>query len=139
MMLAAYASQLGMQQVALVLLVLYLAAAVVLLPRELAFLREVAQPRRTWFLVQDLLLQLSILAVLVPSASAAELDLRRMVVVLAGFTLLWIVAIWMSLARQSYVHHLLREARRESEQQLQRIKEQLEDEREDGPSDNSDA
>ena len=138
-MLAAFVSQLGMQQVALVLLVLYLAAAVVLLPRELVFLREVAQPRRSWFIVQDALLQLSILAVLVPSASAPRLDLTRMVIVLAGFTLLWIVAIWMSLARQTYVHHLLREARRESEQQLQRVKQKLEDEREDGPSDNSNA
>lgn len=138
-MLAAYVSQLGMQQVALVLLVLYFAAAAVLLPRELVFLREVELPRRNWFLVQDLMLQLSILAVLVPSASAPQLDLTRMVIVLAGFTMLWIVAIWMSLARQSYVHHLLREARRESEQQLQRVRQKLEDEREDGPSDNSNA
>lgn len=138
MTVAALASSLGMQQVALLLLVFYLASAAILLPREAAFLRAVEQPRRTSFVVQDVLLQLSILAVLVPCASAAELDLARVTIVLAGFTLLWIVAIWMVWARQSYVQHLLREARRDSEQQLKRIKQQLQDQREDVTSGNTD-
>lgn len=131
---ALLANSLAMQPVALIFLVLYLAAVAILTPRELVFLREAPPPRRSWFIVQDVLLQISIMAVLVPCASTAELTLTRIVIVVGGFTVLWIVTVWMVVARQQYVHHLLREARREGERQLRSLSEQLKDEQEDVPS-----
>jgi hypothetical protein len=111
----------GMQPAAMLLLVLYLAAVLILLPRELAFLRDVKSIRRWWFIVQDVLLQASILLVLVPCAISKQLDIGRITVVATGFLMLWVVAVWMIVARQRYVHQMLRAVRDESDRQIKEL------------------
>jgi len=112
------------------LLAIYLAALAVLAPRELSFINGVPRPQRASFIVQDVLLQLCILMVLVPalllpglgSLGATRLALA---VIIAGFGLLWLTVIWMMLARQRYIHQLLRDATRDSRKQLERLKSEL--------------
>lgn len=111
----------GMQPAAMLLLVLYLAAVLILLPRELAFLRDVKSIQRLWFIVQDVLLQVSILLVLVPCAISKQLDIGKITVVATGFVVLWVVAIWMITARQRYVHQMLKAMRDESERQIKEL------------------
>jgi hypothetical protein len=105
----------AMQLAALALLMLYLAAAGMLLPREIAFLREVEPLPRVQFIVIDVLLQIGILTVLLPCATQPQLSLTAVVVVLSGFALLWVVAIWMVFARRRYVYRLLTGAREANE------------------------
>jgi hypothetical protein len=108
----------AMQLAAAALLMLYLAAVAILLPREIAFLREVEPATRAHFIIIDVLLQVGILTVLLPCATRPRLSLATVVVVLSGFALLWVVAIWMMFARRLYVYRLLKAARDENEQRI---------------------
>jgi hypothetical protein len=117
------------------LLLIYLGALAILAPRELNFLSGVPREQRAAFIAQDLILQLCILMVLVPSLMLTGLDSMEstrlaLIVVVTGFGLLWLTIIWMVYARQRYVHQLLRDATRESREQLERLKSQLEQNRE---------
>ena len=121
MLLWAFMQTSAMQLAAAALLMLYLAAFLILLPREIAFLREVDTASRVHFIIIDVLLQVGILAVLMPCASRPQLSLTDVVVVLSGFALLWVVAIWMMFARRRYVYRLLKAAREESERRLKEV------------------
>ena len=127
---------LTMQPVALVLLVVYAGAALIMLPREIQFLAGVPSPAKGQFITQDILLQASILLVLLPSALSPKLTVTGITLVLAGFSVLWVVVIWMVAARRIYVNRLLEESRREGAELLaelnQRIREQQAHEEEPG-------
>ncbi len=111
----------GMQLAASILLAVYLATGLLLLPREMAFLRGVEQPRRKLFLVQDLLLQLSILLTLIPCMCTQRLQLPAMYTVLAGFIALWAIALWAAISRYSYTYRVLLGQRAELSERLQDI------------------
>ena len=117
-----------MQPVALVLLAVYIATALILAPRELSFIRSVEQPLRRQFIVQDILLQICILAILVPSATVNHLTPVLMSVVMGGFTLLWLVAVWMAVARQRYINRILEESRREGERLMAELSRRIREE-----------
>lgn len=119
---------LQMQPVALVMLALYVATALILLPRELSFIRSVPPPTRRQFILQDVVLQAGILAVLVPSAVASRLTPAAMSVVVGGFTLLWLVAVWMAVSRQRYISRLLEDSRREGERLMAELSRRLREE-----------
>jgi len=117
------------------LLLIYLAALAILAPRELSFLSSVPRAQRAAFIAQDIILQLCILMVLVPSLLLAGLDSLAstrlaLIVVVSGFALLWLTVIWMAYARQRYVHQLLRDATQESREHLEQIKSKLEQKQE---------
>ena len=129
-MLSAALEVSGMQPVALLLLTLYLAAAAILAPREFSFLAKVEQPYKRLFITQDILLSVSILGVLLPAALIGSNTGTRQAIYLftvigVAFTLLWIVAVWMAVARQRYVLKLLQDSTRDSQAQIARIAEQL--------------
>jgi type VI protein secretion system component VasK len=118
------------------LLAIYLAALAVLAPRELSFINSLPRAQRASFIVQDVLLQLCIFMVLVPALMLPGLGSLvatrfALAVIIAGFGLLWLTVIWMMLARQRYVHQLLRDATRESREQLEKLKSKLEHHQED--------
>lgn len=113
---------------ALLLLVLYAAVAVVLLFREITFLRKVDPPTRRLFVAQDILIQVCVLLVLLPCAVMPQLPLTGLFIVTAGFALLWLVVIWTAFARYAYVARLLKHARKESEQKLKELVERLREE-----------
>jgi hypothetical protein len=120
---------------ALLLLLVYLALVAILTPREINFLRGVPQPQRGVFIAQDVLLQVCILLVLVPAIMFPRFTTQQgaylaLVLIIAGFTLLWITLVWMLVARQRYVHQLLRDATRESREQLARLGSQLKENQE---------
>jgi hypothetical protein len=133
--LALAAEGAAMSIAALLMLLVYVAVAAILTPRELTFLSSVAQPQRGFFIAQDVILQVCILLVLVPavlyprfvSQPAAYIAL---IVIIVGFTLLWITIVWMVVGRQRYIHQILREATRESREQLARLSSQLNKEQE---------
>lgn len=111
----------GMQLAASILLAVYLATALVLLPRELAFLRGVEQPQRKRFLLQDGLLQLSILVTLIPCMCTPRLQLPAMYTVLCGFVALWAIALWAAVSRYSYTYRVLLGQRAELTERLKEI------------------
>lgn len=111
----------GMQLAASVLLVLYLASALALLPRELSFLKGVEQPQRRVFQLQDLLLQLSMLLTLIPCMLTPRLPLAAMYTVLAGFIALWGIALWSAASRYSYTYRILLGQRGDLAQRLKDI------------------
>ena len=100
------------------LLVLYLCALAVLAPRELAFLRGVDAKMRRRFILQDLLIQASILCVLLPSAFLPQLQVAAFSVIGAGFTGLWLLTIWAGFSRYAYAFRLLVAAQKEAAEQL---------------------
>jgi hypothetical protein len=113
------------------LLLIYLAALAILAPRELSFINSIPRGRRAAFIAQDVILQLCILMVLVPSLLLTRLDSLSstrlaLITVVTGFALLWLTVIWMVYARQRYVHQLLRDATRESREHLEQLKSKLE-------------
>jgi len=110
-----------MQPAAWVLLAVYGAVALVLLPRELQFLASVKGPQKASFIAQDILLQVCVLLVLVPSALSKSWSLVSVTLVMIGFTLLWIVAAWMAFSRRRYVNQLLEESRREGAELLDEL------------------
>lgn len=89
------------------LLLAYVVAAVILLPRELNFLRSVAKPYRTKFLTLDILLQVSILLVLLPPMLAPLDDLNSWLVVGVGFFGLWVAVAWIAISRYVYTYRYL--------------------------------
>jgi hypothetical protein len=102
------------------LLVLYLAALAVLTPRELAFLRGVNAQVRGRFILQDLLIQASVLSVLLPSAFLPSLGLSAFIAIGAGFGGLWLFTIWAGFSRYAYAFRLLVAAQKEAAEQLAR-------------------
>jgi hypothetical protein len=117
------------------LLLIYLAALAILAPRELSFISSIPRGQRAAFIAQDVILQLCILMVLVPSLLLTRLDSLSstrlaLITVVTGFALLWLTVIWMVYARQRYVHQLLRDATRESREHLEQLKSKLEENQE---------
>lgn len=92
---------------ALVLLAVYLAAALIALPREAAFLRSVEMRVRRLFILQDVLVTLGVLGVLVPTAAMQQPRIDALWVILGGFVVLWVGAVWAAIARYSYTYHVL--------------------------------
>jgi len=114
---------------ALIMLALYAAVALMLVPRELTFLRGVEQPAyRRRFIWQDILIQVGILAVLLPSAILPTATIGGLVIIVAGFTLLWIAAIWAAFSRYSYTYRILLKLRDEDRHRLQEFVEQYQQE-----------
>jgi hypothetical protein len=103
--LLAHAHQ--MQLSAWLLLAVYTALALALLPRELRFLRDVEPRTRRKFLVLDVLLQICVLLILLPCGLVAKLTYPLFVLIFAGFTGLWIVIIIMSYQRYIYTYRML--------------------------------
>jgi hypothetical protein len=79
-----------MQLAAGVMLVVYIAAVFILLPRELRFLRSTEPEYRGRFIFLDFLLQFCILLVLVPCILSPQLNRKSMMMILSGFTGLWL-------------------------------------------------
>jgi hypothetical protein len=105
-------SQLGllghqMQMSAWVMLGLYAALALLLMPRELRFLREAEGSYRLRFIVLDVLLQVCVLLVLVPCALVPRLTLPLLRLIFGGFTGLWVVIALMSYLRYVYTYRIL--------------------------------
>jgi phosphatidylglycerophosphate synthase len=90
-----------------VLLALYAGLAAVFSARELRFLAGVEPRQRRWFVLQDILIQVAILGVLLPCALAPERSLPVFYIIMAGFTLLWIAALWTVISRSMYTYRLM--------------------------------
>jgi hypothetical protein len=107
-----------------VMLALYIGIAAVLSLRELRFLASVEPAgQRRLFAVLDVLIQLAILGVLLPCVLAPERTYKLFVVIMAGFALLWISALWAVISRSMYTYRLVlgaRNDRRELEELLRR-------------------
>jgi len=97
----------GSQLAALIMLVAYTATALVILPREINFLRSVEQPEKGRFITLDVLIQVFMLLVLLPPAFSALNSLAGFVILGVGFVGLWVVVIWTAVARYRYVHRFL--------------------------------
>ena len=95
------------QLAAWILLVVYGAVAVILLPRELAFLVNVEQPHKARFILLDILIQCFFLLVLLPPALALLTSLTGFIILGIGFLGLWIVVIATAILRYRYVHSML--------------------------------
>ncbi|MCH7472037.1 hypothetical protein IIA79_03690 [bacterium] len=108
---------------ALVALVVYFAVVLVFYGREVRFLASVKAPRRRAFIVQNILIQLCILAVLLPCAAAPQPTPTLLKIVMTGFVSLWVVTIWMSVSRYMYTYHVLLSTREE----MTKIKQKLEE------------
>ena len=104
-----------------VLLAAYLATAAVLLPREVNFLAGVTQPLRGRFIAMDLIIQACVLAVLLPNIIVEQLNLVTLYIVLAGFTLLWIVTAINARSRYIYTNRILKDSMQETRQQLEQL------------------
>lgn len=124
------ASQLhgGMQLAALVLLLLYLLTAALLLPREATFLRGVQLPHRRLFIAQDVLMQLCILATLLPCVIFSRLGLAALYTVLVGFAGMWFTAIWAAVSRYSYTYRILLGQKGDLSQRLKEIFDKVKEE-----------
>lgn len=130
-MALALASITGMKQGALVLLALFIAAVLIMLPREIRFLAGVDSRRRWQFLVLDILLVATVLAILIPSTIVEQFSLTGLSIMMGLFILLWVVAIWMGIARQRYVKQLLADYQRENEELLRQAVAKIKEEQED--------
>lgn len=115
---------------AMILLVVYLAAVVILLPRELRFLSEVKNPAtRRIFIVQDLFLQVCILGVLIPAILMKGVNeqngrLLGLLLVLATSGL-WLCTLWAGWSRYVYTCRILSEGSRRSADELRKIQDLL--------------
>jgi hypothetical protein len=96
-----------MQVSAWVLLGIYAALALLLLPRELRFLRDAEPSYRRRFAALDIALQLCVLLVLLPCGLVPKLTPKLMVVILSGFSGLWLVILAMSYLRYIYTYRML--------------------------------
>jgi hypothetical protein len=114
----------GARIAASVLLAAYLATAAILLPREMSFLAGVPQPQRGKFIAMDVVIQLCVLAVLLPSIVLERLNLVALIVVVAGFTVLWIVAAINARSRYIYTNKILKDSMQETRKQLERLVEE---------------
>ena len=115
---------------ALILLVVYLAAVVILLPREIRFLREVKpDSTRRIFIVQDIFLQICILGMLIPAIMLKGVSLSNVTLLgtllMLSFTGLWICLVWAFLSRMIYTRRILSEGSKRSAAELRRIQELL--------------
>lgn len=111
----------GARLAASVLLVAYLATAAVLFSRELTFLAGVEQPQRGRFIAMDLVIQVCVLAVLLPNVILPKLNLVWLYVVVTAFTVLWIVAAINARSRYIYTTRILKDSMQESKRQLERL------------------
>ncbi|MCB1221788.1 MAG: hypothetical protein H7A35_08000 [Planctomycetales bacterium] len=115
---------------AMILLAVYLAAVVVLFPREMKFLREVqnATTRRI-FIVQDIFIQVCILGVLVPAILMKGVneqnDKLLGLLLILSMTGLWLCVIWAGWSRYIYTCRILSEGSKRSAEELRRIQELL--------------
>lgn len=119
------AQHINSQLAASILLVLYLATAVILFPRELNFLKQADAPARGKFIILDALVQLCILAVLLPNVLSSKLSLELLILVVSAFTLLWVVAgvnIWQ---RYIYTYRMLSKTIEEQKTELLGLENQL--------------
>jgi len=115
---------------AMILLVIYLAAVVILLPREIRFLAEVAsKTTRRIFIVQDLFLQICILGVLVPAILLKGVNLQNGrllgLLLILSMSGLWLCTIWAAWSRYIYTCRILSDGSRRSAEELRRIQELL--------------
>lgn len=117
-----------MQLAALILLAVYCATALMLLPRELAFLRSVEPAARRLFIVQDALCQLCMLLVLLPCAIFPKLSRELLILVMVAFGGGWAAALWTAVSRYAYAYHVLLGPRKEQQQRLREIFDKLKQE-----------
>jgi hypothetical protein len=113
-----------MQLAAGVMLLLYLAAVALLLPREMRFLRSAEPPYRQRFIFLDILLQACILLVLVPCLVSSRLNRMTLTLILSGFSGLWLVVLSLAYLRYVYTYRILVMANLE---QLKQAQQALED------------
>lgn len=118
----------GMQLAALVLLALYGLTAALLSPREATFLRGVQLPHRRLFIVQDVLMQVCILATLLPCVLLSRLGLGALYTVLLGFAGMWFTAIWAAVSRYSYTYRILLGQKGDLTQRLREIFDKVKEE-----------
>jgi hypothetical protein len=111
-----------MQLAAWVMLFIYACLVMLILPREIRFLREAEPPFRRRFLLLDVLLQVFILLILVPCAIVTRLSPELMTLVLIGFSGLWVVVAFLSYLRYVYTYRILMTATMD---QLRRTEEAL--------------
>ncbi|MCB1215932.1 hypothetical protein KDL44_00965 [bacterium] len=115
---------------ALILLVVYIAAVVILLPRELRFLRDVQNTTtRRIFIVQDLFIQVCILGVLIPAVlmkgvNDSNNELLGLLLMLS-MTGLWLCVVWTGWSRWVYTCRILSDGSKRSADELRRIQELL--------------
>jgi hypothetical protein len=117
-----------------VLLMVYLGTMVAFLPRELRFLKLVEPPTRRLFLFQDILLQASILAVLLPCVVASGPSAPFFMTVAVAFTTLWIAAVWTGIVRSMYTYRLMlgtREQHGKMAEELSRLLAQAKEDKDD--------
>jgi hypothetical protein len=105
------------------MLAVYIGIAAVLSARELRFLAGVEPKQRRVFALLDIAIQVAILGVLLPCVLAPARTLELFYIVMAGFGLLWIAAVWAVISRSMYTYRLMlgaRDYRRELEELLRR-------------------
>lgn len=103
---------------ATMLLAMYIVLAVIFSQRELGFLAQLKPGEKRLFVTLDLLIQLSVLAILLPCILAPGASLPTLVTVMVGFGLLWIVVIWNGMARSMYTYRLMLEFRNKAAEGL---------------------
>jgi hypothetical protein len=97
-----------MRLAALVILAAYLVFALALFPREAQFLRGLETARqRAYFIVQDVLLQLCVLALLLPLGLSAYASRALFMTAFSAFIALWMVVLWVGASRYAYTWRLL--------------------------------
>ena len=89
------------------MLVIYVALALLLLPRELKFLREAEPAFRSRFAALDIALQVCILLILIPCALVSKLTPKLLILIFSGFTGLWLVVAAMAYLRYVYTYKIL--------------------------------
>lgn len=96
---------------ALVFVSIYILVALALLRREVTFLRSLQPRERARFIVQDVLLQLSVLAILLPPVLSPKPRLWVFYLIFGAFAVLWVTVVWVAVSRYSYTWRLLSQAR----------------------------
>jgi len=96
---------------ALAFLSVYLILGLVLLRREGQFLRSLKPGERWRYIVQDVLLQLCVLAILLPTVLSPTPQLWAFYLIFGAFLVLWAVVIWVAASRYSYTWRLLSQSR----------------------------
>lgn len=106
--MASFAVDISQTRLAASLLLLaYVVAAVILLPREISFLKSVARPFRIKFITLDVLLQVSILLVLLPPTLTLMDNINAWRIFWVGFGTLWIAVVWLAFSRYIYTVRFL--------------------------------
>ena len=96
---------------ALSFLAVYVVLALLLLRREGQFLRSLKPGERWRYVMQDVLLQLCVLAILLPPVLSPEPRLWAFYLIFGAFLALWAIVIWVAASRYSYTWRLLSQAR----------------------------